>query len=311
MRSSRKVIVSCALTGSVHTPTMSDALPISAHQMIEQGLDAVEAGAAILHLHARDPATGRPTPSPDVYGEFLPALKERSDAVINITTGGSTRMTMDDRLSAALKFQPELASLNMGSMNFVFSGAARRYQNWKHEWELDYVLGSEDVIFSNTFSQIARTLNELGRGAGTRFEFECYDVGHLYTLAHFVDRGLVETPMLIQGIFGVLGGIGADHENLSHMVTIADKLFGDDYLLSAFAAGRHQMGFVTHAALHGGHIRVGLEDNLYLGRGELATSNADQVRKAVRILTELDREIATPSEARQMLKLKGHDAVAF
>jgi uncharacterized protein (DUF849 family) len=290
---------------------MSDALPISAHQMIEQGLDAVEAGAAILHLHARDPVTGRPTPSPDVYGEFLPALKERSDAVINITTGGSTRMTMDDRLSAALKFQPELASLNMGSMNFVFSGAARRYQNWKHEWELDYVLGSEDVIFSNTFSQIARTLNELGRGAGTRFEFECYDVGHLYTLAHFVDRGLVETPMLIQGIFGVLGGIGADHENLSHMVMIADKLFGDDYLLSAFAAGRHQMGFVTHAALHGGHIRVGLEDNLYLGRGELATSNADQVRKAVRILTELDREIATPSEARQMLKLKGHDAVAF
>jgi uncharacterized protein (DUF849 family) len=311
MRSSRKVIVSCALTGSVHTPTMSDALPISAHQMIEQGLEAVEAGASILHLHARDPETGQPTPSPDVYGKFLPALKEHSDAVINITTGGSTRMTMDDRLSAALRFQPELASLNMGSMNFVFSGAAKRYQNWKHDWELDYVLGSEDVIFSNTFSQIARTLNELGRGAGTRFEFECYDVGHLYTLAHFVDRGLVETPMLIQGIFGILGGIGADHENLSHMVTIADKLFGDDYLFSAFAAGRHQMGFVTHAALHGGHVRVGLEDNLYIGRGELATSNADQVRKAVRILTELDREIATPIEARQMLKLKGHDAVAF
>jgi uncharacterized protein (DUF849 family) len=311
MRSSRKVIVSCALTGSVHTPTMSDALPISAHQMIEQGLEAVEAGASILHLHARDPETGQPTPSPDVYGKFLPALKGQSDAVINITTGASTRMTLDDRLSAALRFQPELASLNMGSMNFVFSGAAKRYQNWKHDWELDYVLGSEDVIFSNTFSQIARTLNELGRGAGTRFEFECYDVGHLYTLAHFVDRGLVETPMLIQGIFGILGGIGADHENLSHMVTIADKLFGDDYLLSAFAAGRHQMGFVTHAALHGGHVRVGLEDNLYIGRGELATSNADQVRKAVRILTELDREIATPIEARQMLKLKGHDAVAF
>jgi len=311
MQSARKVIVSCALTGSVHTPTMSEALPIRPDQMIEQGLDAIEAGAAILHVHARDPETGQPTPSPDVYAQFLPALKDQSDAVINITTGGSTRMSLDDRLSAALRFQPELASLNMGSMNFVFSGAASRYQRWKHEWEAEYLLRSEEVIFSNTFSQIARTLEDLGRGVGTRFEFECYDVGHLYTLAHFLDRGLVETPMFIQCIFGILGGIGADHVNLAHMVTIADKLFGDDYVLSAFAAGRHQMGFVTHAALHGGHIRVGLEDNLYIGPGELARSNADQVRKAVRVLTELDREIATPSEARQMLKLKGHDAVAF
>jgi uncharacterized protein (DUF849 family) len=289
---------------------MSDALPVTADDMVRQGTDAVAAGASILHVHARDPRTGQPTPDPDVYAQFLPALAQ-TDAVINITTGGSTRMTLDDRLAAALRFQPELASLNMGSMNFVFSAPAGRYQRWKFDWERDYLLGSEDVIFANTFRQIGRTLGELGQGCGTRFEFECYDLGHLYTLAHFLDRGLVEPPMLVQCIFGVLGGMGADHENLSHMVAIADKLFGDDYMLSAFAAGRHQMDFVTHAALHGGHIRVGLEDSLYLRRGQLADSNADQVAKAARLLTELGREIATPAEAREMLKLKGRDAVAI
>src|SRR5580704_4214369 len=289
---------------------MSDALPVTADDMVRQGTDAVPAGASILHVHARDPRTGQPTPDPDVYAQFLPALAQ-TDAVINITTGGSTRMTLDDRLAAALRFQPELASLNMGSMNFVFSAPAGRYQRWKFDWERDYLLGSEDVIFANTFRQIGRTLGELGQGCGTRFEFECYDLGHLYTLAHFLDRGLVEPPMLVQCIFGVLGGMGADHENLSHMVAIADKLFGDDYMLSAFAAGRHQMDFVTHAALHGGHIRVGLEDSLYLRRGQLADSNADQVAKAARLLTERGREIATPAEAREMLKLKGRDAVAI
>jgi uncharacterized protein (DUF849 family) len=310
VRITPKTVISCALTGAVHTPTMSDALPVTADDMVRQGTDAVAAGASILHVHARDPRTGQPTPDPDVYAQFLPALAQ-TDAVINITTGGSTRMTLDDRLAAALRFQPELASLNMGSMNFVFSAPAGRYQRWKFDWERDYLLGSEDVIFANTFRQIGRTLGELGQGCGTRFEFECYDLGHLYTLAHFLDRGLVEPPMLVQCIFGVLGGMGADHENLSHMVAIADKLFGDDYMLSAFAAGRHQMDFVTHAALHGGHIRVGLEDSLYLRRGQLADSNADQVAKAARLLTELGREIATPAEAREMLKLKGRDAVAI
>jgi uncharacterized protein (DUF849 family) len=310
VRITPKTVISCALTGAVHTPTMSGALPVTADDMVRQGTDAVAAGASILHVHARDPRTGQPTPDPDVYAQFLPALAQ-TDAVINITTGGSTRMTLDDRLAAALRFQPELASLNMGSMNFVFSAPAGRYQRWKFDWERDYLLGSEDVIFANTFRQIGRTLGELGQGCGTRFEFECYDLGHLYTLAHFLDRGLVEPPMLVQCIFGVLGGMGADHENLSHMVAIADKLFGDDYMLSAFAAGRHQMDFVTHAALHGGHIRVGLEDSLYLRRGQLADSNADQVAKAARLLTELGREIATPAEAREMLKLKGRDAVAI
>lgn len=309
MEKSPNTIISCALTGSVHTPTMSEALPYTPDELIRQGKDAVAAGAAILHVHARDKETGRPTPDPDVYGEFLPALAD-TGAIINITTGGSTRMTPDDRLAAALRFRPELASLNLGSMNFVFSGPARRYQEWKFDWEYDWLMGSEDVIFSNTFRQIARTLTELG-DLGTRFEFECYDVSHLYTLAHFLDRGLVQTPMLIQCIFGVLGGIGADQENLSHMVTIADKLFGDSYQLSAFAAGRHQMDFATASALHGGHVRVGLEDNLYIRRGELAQSNADQVTKTARLLTELGREIATPDQARDMLKLKGRDATAI
>lgn len=302
-------IISCALTGSVHTPTMSDALPYTPEQMVQQGADAVAAGAAILHVHARDPQNGRPTPDPDVYAQFLPGLAE-TGAVVNITTGGSTRMTLDDRLAAAVRFEPELASLNLGSMNFVFSGPASRYETWKFDWEREWLTGSDDIVFSNTFRQIERTLTELGQ-RGTRFEFECYDVGHLYTLAHFLDRELVKTPMLIQCIFGVLGGIGSDLENLAHMVGIADKLFGDQYFLSAFAAGRHQMDFVTAAALHGGHVRVGLEDNLFLRRGELATSNADQVAKTARVLTELGRNIATPDQAREMLGLKGREATAL
>jgi uncharacterized protein (DUF849 family) len=310
MRKAPNTIISCALTGAVHTPTMSEALPCTPGEMIRQGTDAVAAGASILHVHARDPETGRPTPDPAVYGEFLPALAD-TGAVINVTTGGSTRMSLDDRLAAARRFRPELASLNMGSMNFVFSGAAARHREWKFGWERDYLLGSEDVIFSNTFRQITRTLTELGQTRGTRFEFECYDLGHLYTLAHFLDRGLIETPMLIQCVFGVLGGMGSDPENLSHMVAIADKLFGDDYYLSAFAAGRHQMDFITAAVLHGGHARVGLEDNLYLSRGELAKSNADQVAKAARLLAELGRRIATPEQARELLRLKGRGGTAL
>ncbi|TDW24216.1 3-keto-5-aminohexanoate cleavage protein [Kribbella kalugense] len=311
MKKASKVIISCAVTGAVHTPTMSDALPITPAEISEQSIAAAEAGAAILHLHARDPETGYPSPAPDRFYEFLPAIKAGTDAVVNITTGGSTRMTVQERLAAALRAQPELATMNMGSMNFVFSGAARHYDTWKFPWERDYLLGSEDSIFANTFTQIEYSFRELGDARGTRFEFECYDIGHLYTLAHFADRGLAKPPFLVQCIFGILGGIGADPANLSHMITVADKLFGDDYYLSAFAAGRHQMSFAIQSTLAGGHVRVGLEDNLYIAKGELAKSNADQVGKVRRILTELGLEIATPTDARAMLQLKGAGNVAF
>jgi uncharacterized protein (DUF849 family) len=310
MRASNKVIVSCAVTGSIHTPSMSDALPISPAEIARDAVDAANAGATILHLHARDPETGFPSPDPDVFMEFLPEIRRHTDAVINITTGGSSIMTVEERIAAAKALQPEVASLNMGTMNFNFAGAGSRVKEWKFDWEQQYVLGSADRIFSNTFVQIETILRDLGAN-GTRFEFECYDIGHLYTLAHFVERGLIEAPMFIQGVFGILGGIGADHMNLHHMVAVADKLFGDDYYFSAFGAGRHQMGIITATALEGGFVRVGLEDSLYIGRGQLASSNAEQVEKAVRILEEMGREIATPDEAREMLGLKGGDAVKF
>lgn len=310
MRSSNKVIISCAVTGSIHTPSMSDALPITPAEIASDAIAAANAGATILHLHARDPETGFPSPDPEVFLEFLPEIRKHSDAVINITTGGSAVMTVDERIAAAKELQPEVASLNMGSMNFNFAGAANRVKDWKFDWEREYVVGSSDRIFSNTFRQIETILTDLGAN-GTRFEFECYDVGHLYSLAHFVERGLVQPPFFVQAIFGILGGIGPDHINLQHMITVADKLFGDDYYLSAFGAGRHQMGIVTAAALQGGHVRVGLEDSLYIGRGQLASSNAEQVEKVVRIVTEMGREVATPEEARQMLALKGGDAVKF
>lgn len=310
MRLSQKVIISCAVTGSIHTPSMSDALPISPAEIARDAIDAAEAGAAILHLHARDPETGFPSPDPEVFLQFLPEIRQHSDAVINITTGGAAVMSVEERIAAAKILQPEVASLNMGSMNFNFAGAARRVTDWKFDWEQEYVLGSADRIFSNTFRQIETILRDLGAN-GTKFEFECYDVGHLYSLAHFVERGLVKPPIFIQCIFGILGGIGADHINLHHMVNVADMLFGSDYYLSAFGAGRHQMGIVTAAALLGGNVRVGLEDSLYIGRGQLAASNAEQVDKVARILTEMGREIATPDEAREMLQLKGGAKVNF
>ncbi len=290
---------------------MSDYLPVTPNEIATHSIDAVQAGAAIVHLHARDPQTGAPTADPDVYMQFLPRIKEQTNAVVNITTGGAMTMSIYDRLAAARKAQPELASMNMGSMNFGVFPAADVDRIWKHDWEQGYLRASESAIFANTFAQIATTLMELGEGTGTRFEYECYDVGHLYNLAHMVDRGLAKPPFLIQCIFGILGGIGADLDNLQHMVTIADRLFGDDYYLSAFAAGRHQMPFVTQAALLGGHVRVGLEDSLYIGKGELATSNAQQVAKVARILTEVGRDIATPDEARQLLDLKGASNVNF
>ena len=311
-RTADKVIISCAVTGSVHTPTMSPYLAITPDQIAEQAIAAAAAGAAILHLHARDPRDGRPTADPKVYDQFVPRIKAATDAVINITTGGSTRMTLDERLAYPLQAQPEMCSLNMGSMNFTIHPVARKITSWLHEWEQPYVEGMEDLIFRNTFRDIRHILKVLGDDCGTRFEFECYDVGHLYTLAHFVDEGLVRGPLFIQSIFGILGGLGPDPENLVTMRTTADRLFGrDGYRFSVLGAGRHQMPLLTMGAVMGGNVRVGLEDSLYLGKGQLAPSCADQVRKIRRILEELSLEIASPDEARAMLGLKGSHAVAF
>jgi uncharacterized protein (DUF849 family) len=306
-----KAIISCAVTGAIHTPTMSDALPVMPQEIAAQAIAAAQAGAAILHLHARVPETGEPTGDPDVFARFLPVIRQHTDAVINLTTGGSPNMSVEDRLQGAKRFSPEMCSLNMGSMNFGLFPMASRYRSWKHEWEERYLLASDDFVFRNTFRDIAYILETLGAG-GTKFEHECYDVGHLYSVAHFLDRGLIKPPFFLQMVFGVLGGIGADLENLVFMHRTAERLFGrDTYRWSVLAAGRHQMPFVTQAALFGGHVRVGLEDNLYIGRGRLASSNAEQVAKMVRILGELGLEPATPSEARDLLDLKGGNRVAF
>ncbi|MDT9600352.1 beta-keto acid cleavage family enzyme [Sphingosinicella rhizophila] len=311
MRRADKVIVTCAVTGSIHTPSMSPYLPITANQIAEQAIEAAEAGASILHLHARDPEDGRPTQDPARFMAFLPRIKQATNAVVNITTGGGMGMTLDERLAPALAAKAELASLNMGSMNFGVWELATRRKEWKHEWEAPYLARSYDAIYPNTFAMIDRLITTLGDGCGTRFEFECYDVGHLYNLAYFVEKGRLKPPYLIQCILGVRGGIGADPENLQHMKRIADRLFGDDYLLSCLAIGKAQMGFLTQCALLGGSVRVGLEDSLYLAKGQLAETNAQQVRKIRHILEELGLDIASPDEARQMLQLKGGDQVAF
>lgn len=312
MRPRDKVIITCAVTGSVHTPTMSPYLPVTPDEIAAQAIEAAEAGAAVLHLHARDPADGRPTPDPAVFDRFVPRIADATDAVINITTGGSTRMTLDERLAYPLQARPEMCSLNMGSMNFSIHPVARRIAEWRHDWERPYVEGMEDLIFRNTFRDIRRVLELLGRGHGTRFEFECYDVGHLYNLAHVVDEGLVEGPLFIQGVFGILGGLGPDPENLVVMRSTADRLFGrDGYRFSVLGAGRHQMPLLAMSAAMGGHVRVGLEDSLYLGPGQLARSCAEQVRRIRRILDELSLPVATPDEARAMLGLKGRAATAI
>ncbi|WP_375396631.1 3-keto-5-aminohexanoate cleavage protein [uncultured Sphingomonas sp.] len=305
-----KIIISCAVTGSAHTPSMSDALPVTPEQIAEQSIAAAQAGAAIIHLHARNPEDGSPTGDPDVYARFLSVIKQRSDAVVNITTGGAVTMSVHERLAAALRFRPEMCSLNMGSLNFAFFQAADRITAWKHPWEQAYVVNSDDYIFRNTFRDIRTILERMGE-SGTKFEHECYDVGHLYNLAHFVDAGLVTPPFFIQMIFGIMGGIGPDLENLTFMKATADRLFGrGTYQWSVLAAGRHQMPFLTQAALMGGNVRVGLEDSLMIARGTLAASNAEQVAKIVRILHEMGHEPATPAEARAMLGLKGGDRVA-
>jgi uncharacterized protein (DUF849 family) len=306
-----KVIVSCALTGGIHTPTMSPALPVNADMLAEQGIAAAQAGAAILHVHARDPRDGRPTPDPAAYLAFLPRLKEGCEAIINVTTGGGLNMTVDDRLKAPLALRPEMCSLNMGSMNFAIYPLADRYQTWKYDWEEPYLRATEDAVFKNTFRDIARILTVLGKEHGTRFEHECYDVGHLYNLAHVLDRKLIQPPFFVQLIFGILGGIGADIANLMFMKQTADRLFGSDYIWSVLAAGRHQMPFAAQSILLGGSVRVGLEDSLFIGRGKLAASNAEQVVKVRSIIESLGYEIATPADARQMLGLKGVASVGF
>lgn len=307
----RKVIITCAVTGSAHVPSMSEYLPLTPEDIKAQAIEAAQAGAAILHLHARNPADGRPTPSPDVYRQFVPAIAKETDAVINITTGGSTRMSLDERLAYARVAKPEMCSLNMGSMNFSLHPIAEKMQSWRYDWEKEYIEGMEDMIFRNTFRDIKNILTEF-HDYGTRFEFECYDVGHLYNLAHFADLGLLKPPFFIQSVFGILGGLGPDPENLVVMRSTADRLFGrDNYHFSILGAGRHQMSLVTMGAIMGGNVRVGLEDSVYVSRGVKAKTNAEQVRKIRGILEALSFEIATPADARKMLGLKGPDKVSL
>ena len=308
--SSRKVIVTCAITGSIHVPSQTPYLPVTPDQIADNAIGAAREGAAILHLHARDPETGQPTPNPEVFLRFLPRIKESTDAVINITTGGAQTMTIDERLAGPLRMKPEMCSLNMGSMNFGLYPMARRIKEFTYDWEPGYLEMSRGHIFRNTFADIERLLETMG-AHGTRFEFECYDVGHLYNLAHFLDRGLVQPPLFVQTIFGILGGIGTDPEDLLHMKRTADRLLGNDYIWSILGAGRHQFNLITMGAIMGGNVRTGMEDNIYLGKGELAQSNADLVAKTVRILRELSLEPATPDEARSMLGLKGAEHVEF
>jgi len=305
-----KVIITCAVTGAIHTPTLSAALPCTPEQIATQAIEAARAGAAIIHLHARNPQDGSPTGDPEVFAQFLPAIHHQTDAVINLTTGGSPDMTPEQRLAAALRFKPEMCSLNMGSMNFSFHGMGAKVAQWRFPWEKRYIEDSEGFIFRNTFKDVRRVY-ELMSDHGTRYEHECYDIGHLYNLAYFLDRGLARPPLFVQSVLGILGGIGADPDNVVFMRRTADRLFGKDYVWSVLAAGRHQMPIISQAAMLGGNVRVGLEDSLFIGRGQLATSNAQQVLKIREILTQLGFEIATPDEARVLLALKGRSAVAI
>lgn len=299
-----KTIISCAITGSIHVPAQTPHLPVTPAEIAEQAIGAAEAGASILHLHARDPETGRPTPDPDLFAQFLPQIHAATDAVINITTGGSAVMSLDERLAAASRFSPELCSMNMGSMNIGIFPMVAGISEFKHDWERPYLENSKDYIFRNTFADVEALVERLGAN-GTRFEFECYDIGHLYTLANFLERGIVEPPLFVQSVMGILGGIGTHFEDLQHMKRTADRLFGDAYRWSVLGAGRHQVSLTTSAAMMGGNVRVGIEDSIYLRRGVLAESSAQQVERTVRILDELSLEPATPSEAREILNLKG------
>lgn len=308
----RSVIVTCAPTGGIHTPTMSEHLPVTPAEIARASIDAAEAGASIIHLHARDPETGKPDHRPETFRQFLPVIKQSSDAVINISTGGGLGMSMDERLAAANSASPEMASLNMGSMNFGIFPLLERYKEWKFDWEPEFLSMTRDFIFPNTFATIEYALKELGEKHGTKFEFECYDLGHLYNVKWFVDQGMINPPFFIQFVLGILGGAGTDLENLQHLNRMADKLFGpENYEWSVLGAGRQQMNMASQAALLGGNLRVGLEDSLYIGRGELAVSNAQQVEKIRTIVEALGLEVASPDEARERLGLKGGDKVAF
>ncbi|MDF3883013.1 3-keto-5-aminohexanoate cleavage protein [Cupriavidus basilensis] len=306
----KKVIITCAVTGAIHTPSMSPYLPVTPQEIADAAIGAAEAGAAIVHLHARDPVNGRPTQSPDVYAQFLPRIKAQSDVVVNLTTGGSPVMSLADRLEPALRFAPELASLNMGSMNFGLFEMLGRFKEFRHDWEQPYLANSDDLIFKNTFRDIAYVLESCA-AHGTRFEIECYDVGHLYTAAHFLDRGLLSGPIFIQTVFGIRGGIGVHPDDVMHMKRTADRLFGADYVWSVLGVGRSQMPLASMSAAMGGNVRVGLEDSLWDGPGTLAASNALQVTRIRQLLESLSLDIATPDEARQLLYLKGANAVAF
>jgi uncharacterized protein (DUF849 family) len=306
----RKVIITCAITGSIHTPSMSPFLPITGHEIADAAIGAAEAGAAIVHLHARNPENGLPDQSVDTFAPFLHVIKQRADCVINITTGGSTTMTIEERVRPAATFKPEVASLNMGSMNFGLYPMLERFKEFKHDWEGDYLEGSRGRIFRNTFEDIEYILTTCAEN-GTRFEIECYDIGHLYTLRHFVDRGIVKSPFFIQSVFGILGGIGSHPEDVLHMKRTADRLFGDEYRWSVLGAGRNQMTIAAQAAAMGGNVRVGLEDSLWLGRGQLAPSNAAQVARIRQIIEGLGLEVASPDEARKILNLKGGDQTQF
>lgn len=306
----RKVIITCAVTGAIHTPSMSPHLPVTAEEIAEAAIGAAEAGAAIVHLHARDPRTGRPDQSPAAFTPFLQVIKQRSNCVVNLTTGGAPTMTLEERLGPAAHFKPEVASLNMGTMNFGLYPMLARFKEFKHDWERPYLEGSHDRIFKNTFADIEHILTSCAEN-GTRFEVECYDIGHLYTLAHFADRGVIKPPFFVQSVFGILGGIGPHPEDVAHMKRTADRLFGDQYRWSVLGAGRNQLPIAAMSAAMGGNVRVGLEDSLWIGAGRLAESNAQQVRAVRQIIEGLGLEIASPDEARETLELKGGDRVGF
>ncbi len=307
---SDKVIISCAVTGAIHTPTMTPFLPITPDEIAHSAIAAAEAGAAIIHLHARDPETGKPDQSPEAFAGFLPRIKQATNAVVNITTGGSPYMTVEERAKPAAHYQPEVASLNMGSMNFGFFPLLRKYKEFNFAWEREHLEGSRDLVFRNSYKDIEYVL-ETCYGNGTRFEFECYDISHLYNLAHFAERGLVKPPFFVQSVFGLLGGIGTHPEDVMHMKRTADRLFGDDFRWSVLGAGANQFRIATQALAMGANIRVGLEDSIWIARGKLAESNAQQVEKARTIIEGLGLQVATPDEARDILSLKGGDQVNF
>ena len=305
-----KVIITCAVTGAIHTPSMSKYLPVTPDEIAEAAIGAAEAGAAMVHLHARNPETGKPDQTPEAFAPFLPRIKQATNAVINLTTGGAPYMTVAERVKPAEHFKPEVASLNMGSMNFGLFPMLNRFKEFKHPWEREALEGSRDLVFRNSFADIEFVLKKMG-DAGTKFEFECYDISHLYNLAHFLERELVKPPLFVQSVFGILGGIGPHPEDVLHMKRTADRLFGDQYKWSVLGAGKNQLVIAAQAAAMGGNVRVGLEDSLWAGKGKLAESNAEQVRMVRQIIEGLGRSIATPDEARQMLALKGGDKVGF